>query len=162
MGNALGASTLTSSLIKSEHVQADYFFTVLFSWCYAIYLIVYIYLIIYIYFCLWAFFIAQLVKNLPAMQETWFWKICWRRERLPTPVFLVFPCGSAGKKSACNEGDLGSIPGSGRSPGEGKGYPLQYSGLENSMDYIYIVHGVAKSWTQLSDFHFSLLPSYFF
>ena len=45
-----------------------------------------------------------------------------------------FPCGSAGKESACNVGDLGSIPGLGRSPGEGKGYPLQYSGLENSMD----------------------------
>ena len=49
-------------------------------------------------------------------------------------------------------GDLDSIPGLGRSPGEGKGYPLQYSGLENSMDCI--VHGVAKSWTQLSEFHF--------
>ena len=48
-------------------------------------------------------------------------------------------------------GDLGSIPGFGRSPREGKGYPLQYSGLENSMDYI--VHGVAKRWTQLSNFH---------
>ena len=48
-------------------------------------------------------------------------------------------------------GDLGPIPGLGRSPGERKGYPLQYSGLENSMDYI--VHGVAKSWTQLGDFH---------
>ena len=47
--------------------------------------------------------------------------------------------------------DLCSIPGSGRSPGEGKGYPLQYSGLENSMDCI--VHGVAKSRTRLSDFH---------
>ena len=46
------------------------------------------------------------------------------------------PCGSAGKESACNEGDLSSIPGSGRSPGEEKGYPLQYSGLENSMDSI--------------------------
>ena len=45
-----------------------------------------------------------------------------------------FPCGSAGKESACNVGDLGSVPGLGRSPGEGKGYPLQYSGLENSMD----------------------------
>ena len=49
---------------------------------------------------------------------------------------LGFPCGSAGKESACNEGDLGSIPGLARSPGKGKGYPLQYSGLENSMDYI--------------------------
>ena len=56
---------------------------------------------------------------------------------------LGFPCGSAGKESACNAGDLGSIPGLGRSPGEGKGYPLQYSGLENSMDYT--VLGVVKS-----------------
>ena len=59
--------------------------------------------------------------------------ICWRRDRLPTPVFLGFSCGSAGKESTCNAGDLGSIPGLRRSP-EGKGYPLQYSGLENSMD----------------------------
>ena len=59
---------------------------------------------------------------------------------------------SAGKESDCNAGDLGSIPGLGRSPGEGKGYPLQYSGLENSMDCI--VHGVTKSLTQLSDFQF--------
>ena len=61
-------------------------------------------------------------------------------------------CGSAGEESACSVGDLGSIPGLGRSPGEGKGYPLRYSGLENSMDCI--VHGVAKSWTQLSHLHF--------
>ena len=58
----------------------------------------------------------------------------WRRDRLPTPVFFGFPCGSAGKESACNAGDLGLIPGLGRSPGEGKGYPLQCSNLENSMD----------------------------
>ena len=58
---------------------------------------------------------------------------------------LDFPGASAGKESACNEGDLGSIPGLGRSPGEGGGYPFQYSGLEDSMDCI--VHGVAKSWT---------------
>ena len=50
-------------------------------------------------------------------------------------MFLGFPCGSAGKESASNVGDLGLIPGLGRSPGEGKGYPLQYSGVENSMDY---------------------------
>ena len=68
--------------------------------------------------------IAQWVKNLPAMQETlvgfWAGKIRWRRDRLPTSVFLDFPCGSAGRESACNAGDLGSIPGFGRSPGEGK------------------------------------------
>ena len=56
------------------------------------------------------------------------------------------------KESACNSGDLGSIPGSGTSPEEGKGYPLQYSGLENSMDCI--AHRVAKSQTRLSNFHF--------
>jgi len=60
-------------------------------------------------------------------------------------LIKVFPCSSAGKESTCNVGDLGSIPGLERSLGEGKGYPLQYSGLENSMDYI--VHGVAKSRT---------------
>ena len=65
-----------------------------------------------------------------------------------------FPCGSAGKEYACSERDLGSVPGLGRSPGEGNGYPLLYSGLENSMDCI--VHGVAKSPTRLSDFHFHL------
>ena len=61
--------------------------------------------------------------------------------------YLGFPGGLAG-----NKGDLGSIPWLGRSPGEGKDNPLQYSGLENSMDSS--VHGVAKSWTRLSDFHF--------
>ena len=55
------------------------------------------------------------------------------------------PCGSVGRESTCNVGDLGLIPGLGRSPGEGKGYPLQYSGLENAIDCI--VHGVAKSRT---------------
>ena len=63
-----------------------------------------------------------------------------------------FPCGSAGKESACKVGDLGLIPVLGRSSGEGKGYPLQYSGIENSMDCT--VPGVAKSRTWLSDFHF--------
>ena len=66
---------------------------------------------------------------------------------------LGFPCGSAGKESTYNVGHLGSIPGLGRSLGEGKGYLLHYSGLENSMDYI--VHGVANSQTQLSDFDFT-------
>ena len=83
---------------------------------------------------------------------------------------MGFPHSSVGKESACKAGDPGSIPGSGRSPGEGigyplqyswaslvahlgegNGYPLQYSVLKNSMDSM--VHGVAKNWTQLSDFH---------
>ena len=97
-----------------------------------------------------------MVKNLPAMQETPVqfpgWEDPLEKDRLPTPVFLGFPCGSAGKESACKAGDLSSIPGLKRCPGKGKGYPLQYSGLENSMDCI--VHGVAKSQTRLSNFHF--------
>ena len=66
---------------------------------------------------------------------------------------MSFPCGSDGKESACNVGDLSLTPGLGRSPGQGKGCPLQYSGLENFMDSI--VHGVPKSWIQLSDLHFT-------
>ena len=69
-------------------------------------------------------------------------KIYWRRDRLPTSVSVGFPCGSVGEESSCNVGDLGLIPGLGRSPGERKGYPLQYSGLENSMNSI--VHGVQR------------------
>ena len=61
---------------------------------------------------------------------------------LPIPVFLGFPFGSAAKESACNMGGLDSIPGLGRSPGKGKGYPFQYSGLENSIDCIGSIHGV--------------------
>ena len=100
--------------------------------------------------------IGQLLKNPLAMQETLVWsligKIGWRRDRWPNPVFLGFPWGSAGKKSTCNAGDLSSIPGLGKSPGEGKGYPLRYSGLENSMDCI--VQRISKSQTRLSNFHF--------
>ena len=77
--------------------------------------------------------------------------------RLQLSSIAGFPCGSAGKESACNAGNLDSIPGLGRSSGEGKCYPLQYSGLENSMNCI--VHGVAKSQTWLSDFHFQALIS---
>ena len=62
-----------------------------------------------------------------------------------------FSGGSAGIESACDVGDLGLIPGWERSPGEGKGYSLQYAGLANSMDCT--VHGFAKSWTRLRDFH---------
>jgi len=78
--------------------------------------------------------------------DSWVRKIPWRRVWQPTPVLFGFSGGSAGKKFTCNAGDLGLIPG--RSPGEGKGYPLHYSGLENSMDCI--VHGVAKTTKQLS------------
>ena len=81
----------------------------------------------------------------------------------PVPAHILhpspshgLPCGSAGKESTCSVGDLGSIPGLGRSPGEGKGYLLQDSGLENSRDCI--VYGIAKSWTQLSDFPFHFFP----
>ena len=67
-------------------------------------------------------------------------------------VRFGFLCDSAGKESACNAGDLGSIPGLGRTPGEGKGHPFQYSGLENSIDCRF--HGVTKSQTHLRDFRF--------
>ena len=104
----------------------------------------------------WASLVAQLIKNLPAMQETPVRFLGQedplRRDRLPTQVFLGFPGGSADKESTCNAGDLGSVPQFGRSPGEGTGYPLQYSGLEKSMDCI--VHGITKSPTRLSNFHF--------
>ena len=67
---------------------------------------------------------------------------------------LGFSFGSAGKEFACSVGDLGSIPGLGKSLSEGNGYPLQYSGLENSMDSVDC--GVTKSLTRLRDFHFQL------
>ena len=123
----------------------------------------------------------------------WIKKTPWRREWLPTPVFLPGkshgqrslagysprghkrvghnlatkhkdtltangPYGSAGKESAHNAGDLGSIPGLGRSPREGKGYALQCFSLENSMDCI--VPGVTKSQTWLSDIHFLVSEIY--
>ena len=72
-----------------------------------------------------------------------------------TLLLGCFPDSSVGKESACNARDSGSIPGLGRSPGEGIGYPPHYSGLENSTDCI--VHGVTKSQTQLSDFHFQYI-----
>ena len=80
-----------------------------------------------------------------------------KQERLPSHLSAIFgfPDSSLSKESACNAGDPGSIPGLGRSPGEGIGCPLQYSGLENSMDSI--VRGVTKSRTWLSDFHFTSL-----
>ena len=75
--------------------------------------------------------VAKLVKNPPAMWEAPLRSLGredpLRRDRLPTPVFLGFPGGSDGKESACNAGGVGLIPGLGRSPGGGIGYPLQFS-----------------------------------
>ena len=78
--------------------------------------------------------VAQLVKRIHLQCRitrfnSWGGKICWRRDRLPTPVFMGIPGGSAGKESSCNAGDLGSIPALGRAPGEGNSYPLQYSNI---------------------------------
>ena len=94
----------------------------------------------------------------PQCRRSWFdscvRKFSRRRHRLPTPVSLGFPDGSDSKESACNVGDLGSIPGSGRPPGGGHGNPLQYSCPENHMDrgaWQATVHGITKSQTQLND-----------
>ena len=95
---------------------------------------------------------AQLVKNPPAMHEILVQflvrKICLRRDRLPTPVFLGLPCVLTGKEPACNVKDLGLIPGLGRSPGEGKGYPWRFPWAVYSMG--------SQSRTRLSDFHFCM------
>ena len=85
------------------------------------------------------------------MLETLVWFLGRRRNRLPTPVFLVFPCGSAGIESSCNVGDLGLIPGLGRSPGEEK---ATYCSILAWRIPWTIVHGVTKSQTQLNNFHF--------
>ena len=119
---------------------------------------------------------AQTVKHLPAMRETQVRFLGWEdplekemathSSILASPAphpkkglkeTLGFPGGSEVKASACNAGDPGSIPGSGRSPGEGNGNPLQYSCLENPMDrgaWWATVHGFAKSRIQLSNFTF--------
>ena len=100
-------------------------------------------------YALWVAVPGLLQQNWDCMtsrvESTYYWALCRK---------MGFPCGSAGKESTCNAGDRGSIPRLGRSSGEGKGYPLHYSGLENSM--VCIVHEVAKSLTWLSDFHFTL------
>ena len=85
---------------------------------------------------------ASTVKCLPGMQETWVPSLGWEdpleKGQATTPVFLDFLCGSAGKESTCNERDLGSIPGLGRSSGAGKGYPLQFWPRE--------CHGLYSPW----------------
>ena len=107
--------------------------------------------------------IAQVVKGSPAMQETPV-PFLGREDPLEKgqatrSSVLGLPCGSAGKEPTCNGGGLGSIPGFRRSPGEGKGYTVQNSSLDNSMDCT--VHEVAKSWTRLSDFKFTSLHFHF-
>ena len=96
----------------------------------------------YLYLGEGAFLIAQLVKCLQ-FRRTWFdsWvrKIHWRKDRLPTPVLLGFPCGSAGKESACNEGDLGSIPGLGR-------FPWRKERLPTSVFWPREIHGLYSPW----------------
>ena len=102
--------------------------------------------------------VVQLVKNPPAMQETLVQFLGWEdpleKGSATHSSILELPLGSAGKESACTAGDLGPIPGLGRSSEEGICYPLQYSGLENSMDCV--IHGVAKNQTRLRDFSLSL------
>ena len=102
----------------------------------------------------WACLIAQLIKNPPAMQETPV-QFLGLEDTLEKGLathssILGLLSGSAGKESICNGRDLGSIPGLGRSSGEGKGSPLPYPGLENSLGCI--VHGVTKSQVRLSLF----------
>ena len=99
--------------------------------------------------------VAQLIICLQCRRSqfnSWVGKIHWRKNRLTTPVFLGFPTGWAGKESACNGIDLHLIHGLERSSGDGNGYPLQYSGLENFMDCI--VHGIIKGQIGLNDFLF--------
>ena len=92
---------------------------------------------------IWASLIAQLVKNWPAVQEThfdsWVRKIHWKKDRVPTPVFLGFPCGSTGEESACNVGDLGSIPGLGR-------FPWRRERLPTPVFQIGEFHGLCSPW----------------
>ena len=103
----------------------------------------------------WASLVDQLVKRIHLqcrrpLVDPQVKKIPWRRDKLPTPVFLGFPGDSDGKESACNAGEVGSIPGLGKSPGGGYGNLYQYSCLENSMDkgaWQATVHVVTKSWT---------------
>ena len=89
--------------------------------------------------CVCPSLVAQLAKTPPAMQEIPVRFLGWEdplEKGKATHSSICFPCASAGKESTHNVGDLGSISGLGRSSGEGNSYPLQYSGLENSMDYM--------------------------
>ena len=101
-------------------------------------------------------FPAQLVKNLPVIRETPVQflgqEVPWRRDRLPTPLFLGFPGGSNSKESSYNVGDLGLIPGLGRSHGREHGNPLLYSFQERLKDRVALwatIHRVVKNWPWL-------------
>ena len=100
---------------------------------------------------------ASLVAQLQCMRpqfNSWVGKIAWRGDRVPTPVFLGFPCVSNGKESTCNVGDLGLILGLERSPGRGHGNHSSTPAWRILMDreaWGATVHGVTKSWTRLSD-----------
>ena len=112
-----------------------------------------------------ASFIAQLVKNPPAVQEnpldSWVGKIHWRRNRLPTLVFLGFPCGSAGKESTRNAGDLGSIPRLRRSAGEGIGYQLQYSWASLVAQLVKNLPAMQETWVRFLGPSHSLQQAHF-
>ena len=82
------------------------------------------------------------------MLDSWVGEIHWRRDRLPTPVFLGFPCGSAGKESALNAGDLDLIPGLGRSPGEGIDYALQYFGASLVAQLVKNLPSMRETWVR--------------
>ena len=115
-----------------------------------------------------AFFTVQLShpyttngKTIALTRRTFVGKVVSLLFNMLSRLVIGFPGGSEDKASACNAGDLGSIPGLGRSPGEANGNPLQYSCLENPMDrgaWWATVHGVSKSRTRLSDFTHSLRP----
>ena len=96
---------------------------------------------------------AQLVKRIHLQCRipwfnSWDGKICWRRDRLPTPVFMGIPGGSAEKESACNAGDPGSIPGLGGSAEEGIGYPLQYSWASLVAQLVKTLPAMRETWVQ--------------
>ena len=96
------------------------------------------------------FLVAQLIKNHLQCRrpqfDSWAGKIRWRRARVPTPVFLGFPCGSAGKEFTCNEGDPGTIPGWARSAGEGISYPFQYSWASLVAQLVKNLPAMQKAW----------------
>ena len=112
----------------------------------------------------WASLVVQLVKNPPAMQETLVRSLGWEESlekgKATHSSVLGLPGGSDSKESACNAGDLGSIPGLGRSPGEGNGYTLRYSGLDSPMDYTVcgILHAKILEWIAVPFFRRSFQP----